>query len=404
MRGAALLLGVVALAGCVGARPVVDSSRGGTEEGSRLSPAGELGRRIFFDPGFSASGKMSCGSCHSPDCAYGPPNGLAVQLGGPELKTPGLRAVPSLRYTLARTPRWSHPRPVSVAEQAIEKDNGPAGGFGWDGRFDSLHEQAGFPLTAASEMASNERALLARLREPQYAATMRKAFGDGVLDDAAKATAAMRMALERFELEDTTFHPYTSRYDAYLEDRGTLTAQELRGLALFNDTSRGNCGSCHLAAKGADGSHPLLTDYQFEAIGVPRNREIAANRDARFFDLGLCGPLRTDAAVGNQTYCGMFKTPTLRNVAGRRAFFHNGRFHSLKETLAFYVERDTDPAKWYGRHAGLAYDDLPVKLRGNVDRTNLPFASAQPVWNEREMEDVLAFLRTLNDADVKVVQ
>src|ERR1700761_2919645 len=63
-----------------------------------LSPAATLGKQIFFDPSLSASGKLACGTCHDPRYAYGPANGLAVQLGGPELKDPGPRAVPSLRY------------------------------------------------------------------------------------------------------------------------------------------------------------------------------------------------------------------------------------------------------------------------------------------------------------------
>src|SRR5437879_104798 len=56
-----------------------------------------LGRIMFSDPSLSASGKMSCATCHSPDHAFGPPNNLAVQLGGKELKILGTRAVPSLR-------------------------------------------------------------------------------------------------------------------------------------------------------------------------------------------------------------------------------------------------------------------------------------------------------------------
>jgi cytochrome c peroxidase len=374
----------------------------------RISEQAALGRKIFFDAGFSASGRMSCASCHDPKFAYAPANGRAVQLGGLALKTPGFRAVPSLRYTLARTPIWAHPRPASVAEQVLETDNGPTGGFDWDGRFNSLHEQAAFPLTSKSEMAASDALMLARLRSAAYAEPMRRAFGGDVLDGREKAFAAMRMAIERFELEDASFHPYTSKYDAFLDGKATLTPQEQRGLALFNDAKRGNCASCHLSAKGADGSHPLFTDYQFEAIGVPRNAAIPANRSEEFYDLGLCGPLRKDAAAQNKSYCGMFKTPTLRNVASRAAFFHNGRFRTLKEALEFYVQRDTDPERWYGRGAASAsppYNDLPVALRGNVDRVTLPLArkpGEKPVWNDAEIDDVIAFLKTLNDADVAV--
>ncbi len=363
-----------------------------------------LGRRLFFDPGLSSSGKQSCASCHDPAYAYGPPNGRAVQLGGPSMHSAGLRAVPSLRYTLVRTPVWWQPRPDSLAERLIETDNSPRGGLGWDGRFNTLHDQAAFPLLTANEMASSKDALLRHLRSAAYAAELRHLFGADVLDDKEKAFAALRLALEAFELGDTSLHPYSSRYDLYLDGKATLTPQELRRLALFNDPQRGNCASCHISQRGADGSHPLFTDYQFEALGVPRNPEIAANRDPHFHDLGLCGPLRNDAAAANTKYCGMFKTPTLRNVAGRGAFFHNGRFHTLREALEFYVQRDTRPERWYTTRAVLPYDDLPAAMRVNVDRTTLPLTGHRgeaPVWSAAQIDDVIAFLTTLTDADVR---
>jgi cytochrome c peroxidase len=105
-----------------------------------------------------------------------------------------------------------------------------------------------------------------------------------------------------------------------LDGKLLLSPRELRGLALFEDPQRGNCASCHPDRKGVDGSHPLFTDYQFEALGVPRNPQIQANAARGYFDQGLCGPLRSDQATQHQ-YCGMFKTPTLRNVATRRVFF-----------------------------------------------------------------------------------
>src|SRR5258707_3418997 len=73
---------------------------------AELSAVAQLGRKMFFDPSLSGSGQMSCSSCHSPAHAYGPPNDLAVQLGGPDLKRPGLRAVPALRY-LEHAPNFS---------------------------------------------------------------------------------------------------------------------------------------------------------------------------------------------------------------------------------------------------------------------------------------------------------
>ena len=61
-----------------------------------------VGRAMFFDPSLSASGQMACSSCHDPAHGFGPPNALDVQIGGKDLKQPGLRAVPSLTYLQGR--------------------------------------------------------------------------------------------------------------------------------------------------------------------------------------------------------------------------------------------------------------------------------------------------------------
>src|SRR6185436_15728012 len=95
------------------------------------------------------------------------------------------------------------------------------------------------------------------------------------------------------------------------------------------------------------GAFPAFTDHGHIAVGVPRNRELPANRDAGFHDLGLCGPERRDL-VDRPEHCGAFRTPTLRNVALRQAFFHNGVLHTLDEVMLFYVTRDLDPKRWYG--------------------------------------------------------
>jgi len=361
-----------------------------------------LGRRLFFDPSLSASGRQSCASCHSPAHAYGPPNGRAVQLGGADGQHAGMRAVPTLRYTLNRTPIWFHEQAVSLAERLTENEP-PAGGFTWDGRFDRLRDQASFPLENPNEMANaSDAAIASELRAAPYADAMRRLFGRAVLDDAHAASAAARYALERFELTDPSFHPFTSKFDAYLDGAATLTASELRGKKLFDDPRGGACMICHLDGRGANGAHPIFTDYQFEALGVPRNPEIPANRNPHFYDLGLCGPLRTDQA-SVATFCGLFKTPTLRNVATRGVFFHNGRFHTLRDALRFYVERDTDPQKWYpaGPSGSVqTFDDLPARYRTNVDRTDRPLGArrgARPIWNEADISDVIAFLTTLTD-------
>jgi cytochrome c peroxidase len=392
LLGAAFFLVVCALPGAGSVGP----------DATRDAAVAALGKQLFFDPSLSASGRMSCATCHSPAYAYGPPNARAVQLGGRDMQQAGLRAVPTLRYTLDRTPIWFHEQSVSEAERLVENEP-PAGGLGWDGRFDHLRDQAVFPLFNPSEMANaNPASVVAKLRAAPYAPDFRSLFGGSILSDARASLAAALYAIERFELTDPSFHPFTSKYDAYLDGFATLTAQEARGKKLFDDPQRGGCAICHLDQKGANGAHPVFTDFQFEALAVPRNPEIPANRDVHYYDLGLCGPLRKDKSTVT-AYCGLFKTPTLRNVATRRAFFHNGRFHSLREALRFYVQRDTDPQKWYpARRDGSVdeYDDMPVKYRFNVDHTDPPLTrkrGERPIWDERDISDVIAFLRTLSD-------
>ncbi len=381
------------------------SAAAGPKAPAPVSRLAALGRRIFADRSLSASGRLACASCHSPAHAYGPPNGLAAQLGGRRLDRQGLRAVPSLRYTLNRTPRWHAPYTADPAERYREGREPPSGGFGWDGRFDTLRAQAAYPLLAPEEMANaSEAAVAAELRAAPYADAFRELFGERVFTEPHAAFTAALKAIERFEFEDPSFHPYTSRYDAYLDGKAKLTARERRGLDLFDDPAGGNCASCHPDKKGADGSHPLFTDYEFEALGVPRNRELRANADPAHYDLGLCGPLRRDQAA-NTEYCGAFKTPTLRNVATRKAFFHNGRFHRLRDVLRFYASRDTDPQRWYPRDRSgrvETFDDLPPTLRENVDRGDAPLNRSRgepPLWSDADIDAVLAFLGTLTDSD-----
>jgi cytochrome c peroxidase len=376
------------------------------ELGTPPQPAlAELGRQIFFDPLLSASGRMSCATCHDPAHAYGPPNGRAVQLGGPGLDREGARAVLSLRYVLNRTPAWSKEYISSPIERMIEPNEPPSGGFGWDGRFTTLRDQATFPLLSPDEMANTDAAqIAAKLAQAPYADRFRALFGEKIFNDPQVAFSSALAALERFELDDTSFRPYNSRYDQYLDGKVALTKQEQHGLALFDDPAAGNCAACHTDKKGADGSHPLFTDYQFEALGVPRNDELVSNASSGFYDAGICGPIRIDQA-DQQQYCGLFKTPTLRNVAIRKVFFHNGRFHDLRDALRFYVRRDTEPNLWYPVAIdGNAeqFNDLPPAQRGNIDVTDEPLTrheGAAPAWSDADIEDVIAFLETLTDRD-----
>lgn len=366
---------------------------------AHLSAQAALGQRIFFDASLSASGRMSCASCHSPAHAYGPPNGLAVQPGGADMRQAGTRAVPSLRY-LTFTPLFSRHFYTPASEDS--EDEGPTGGFTRDGAATSLHQQAAVPLLHANEMANtNEEAVVAKVQHGAYAQAFTRVFGTAIFSHPDQAFRDIGLALEAFQTEDPSFHPYTSKFDAALLGHAKLTLQEMRGYALFNNPQKGNCAKCHIDTPGPGGRPPAFTDYSFAALGVPRNPEIPANSDPAYFDLGLCGPYRHDLAK-ETGYCGMFKTPTLRNVATRTVFFHNGRFHRLEDVMHFYAERDTQPRKWYPVVAGKldAFDDLPPRYRNNIDHIDAPMDRSRgekPSLSEAEIRDLIAFLKTLND-------
>jgi cytochrome c peroxidase len=398
-----------------------------------LTAAAELGKKIFYDKSLSASGKLSCSTCHNPDNAYAPANNLAVQLGGLKMQEQGGRAVPSLRYhehapafsigpdtkpdeddkvaAKAAADAKANPTPASeraakasMAPAAASQEVVPQGGFDWDGRALNFTDQAGGPLLAPNEMANKDtQTLLAKLKAAPYAKDMVTLFGPGVFTSPNLALGEAYYALAIYQREDRSFHPYDSKYDYYLAGKVQLSEQEKRGLDLFKDPKKGNCATCHIEKPSRDGIlPPAFTDYQFEALAVPRNKDIAANSDPKYFDLGMCGPWRKD--VAKQTnYCGYFKTPSLRNAATRQVFFHNGVFHTLEDVVHFYIERETNPEKWYahGKDGEIKkYDDLPADYQANVDKTDAPFDAkpdSKPVLNDDEVKDIVAFIKTLND-------
>jgi cytochrome c peroxidase len=391
-----------------------------------LSAMAQLGRLVFFDKGLSASGKLACASCHDPADHYGPPNGLPAMLGGPTLASQGVRAVPSLMY-LERQPNFSigpdneenetvsltqmaalgqdAPRAEKTAQTTAQSavNMVPQGGLFWDGRADTLQAQALYPLLSPFEMdGGSVDAVAAKLQRAPYAPRMLQLFGPAVFRDPRLAVAEALFAVARYQIEDPRFHPYTSKFDYWLEGKARFTPAELRGYQLFNDPAKADCGGCHLDKPTPDGLPPMFTDYQYEALGAPRNPALSANRDPAYFDLGICGPYRADMRRETQ-YCGMFLTPTLRNVATRHVFFHNGVFHTLQEVMDFYNFRDTEPQRIYPRAADgkvEKFNDIPPRYRANADVTDPPFnrtPGEKPAMTAQDEADIIAFLRTLTD-------
>jgi cytochrome c peroxidase len=445
----ALSVALLALTACDGKKSAATATA--STAGLRtpaLSIQAQVGQLAFFDKNLSGARNMSCASCHDPQYAYGPPNSISVQLGSDITQT-GARAVPSLRYRES-TPAFSQdaPNPDGVTS------NSPGGGFMWDGRGTTMAAQVALPLLNPVEMNNTSReAVVKAVRDGAYAGLFKQAFGAGILDNTDAAFDALGTAIQALETEDLSFHPYSSKYDLYVFNKigGTLTPAERRGEVLFHSTGVSNCSGCHYTGANFNGNSGLMTDFTYQALGAPRNDRsipnnpdpIPANDDPRYFDMGLCGPFRTDhmpatPATANP-YCGMFKVPVLRNVATRGAFFHNGVLHSLDQVVNFYNTRDTNPEYWYPAHSDSAgtgtaqanpawalqptsvpgatvdrYNDLPHAQEGSIDE-EVPLGTGEggdktlasgtrprapgspPVMTPQQIADLVCFLGTLSD-------
>ncbi len=376
-----------------------------------------LGRAMFNDPGLSAGGRLACASCHDPAAAFGPNARTPSPFADADPAHAGTRAIPSLRYAQFAGRFTEH---TIDDEETHGVDGGPTGGFTWDGRADTAREQALIPLFDAREMGNADAAALARrVAAAPYAAQFRQAFsapGRDVFSDPRQVVAWAALAFEVFE-QGPEFAPFDSRYDRFLAGRETLSPAELRGLALYRDAGKGNCDTCHPSRRSSSGRAPLFTDAGFIAVAAPRRAGLpplsasaalhppAAQARGAEVDLGLCRSGRAGLA-GDPAFCGRFRTPTLRNVALRTSFFHNGSVHSLRDAVAFYATRDTDPARWYSRNADgsvRVYDDLPAGMAAFVNR-EIPFEplpGGKPRLDDRDIDDLVAFLKTLSDADVQ---
>ena len=347
-----------------------------------------VGEKLFNEVKLSASGRQACASCHVKARGHADAEGVFLPLGGPGLDQQGLRSSPTLHYLNSNT------------AFRLDAQGKPEGGFTWDGRADSRVLQASAPLLAANEMAQPDAAAVVRaVRSLSYFNALQLAYG---LDAAAgdpQVLQATLQALADYQAGDTDYQPYTSKFDFVQQGRASFTVQEARGLAAFNDAQRGNCQSCHSSSAPAGQAAALFTNFGYFALGVPRNVSLAT-ADPGFFDMGLCGPLRTDLAHRTDL-CGLFKVPTLRNVAVTAPYFHNGAVATLEEAVSFYATRDIDPARWYPTLGGVVqrFNDLPPAYRGNVTQ-QAPFGlvpGAAPRLSAQDVADIAAFLRTLTD-------
>ena len=246
-------------------------------EDNPITKAGfELGRKLFYDPGLSSTGDISCGTCHAQAHAFADHNtpfsagvhGLIGNRNAPP--TVNLMWMPELM---------------------------------WDGRFPELLHMPTGPITDPIEMDMDMDALVAYLNQHEdYPALFEAAFGESLATE-----EHMLKAMAQFQGSIVSAR---SKYDDYDLGRDVLDAKEMRGLEIFE----AKCSTCHPA--------PLFTDHSFRSNGL----------SDRTNDTGRM------AHTGIQEDNGKFKVPSLRNVRLTHPYMHDGQFFTLRQVLDHYSE------------------------------------------------------------------
>lgn len=264
----------------------------------------ELGKILYFDPRLSATGTVSCNSCHnvmlSGDDNRATSFGIKGLLGG--------RNAPTV---------WN------ATFQSVQF---------WDGRAKDLEEQAAGPITNPIEMGmeSHDLAVDNLKKISGYAELFAKAFGDDMItiDRVTKAIAAY---------ERTLITP-NSAYDLYKKgDKTALNEQQMRGMQAFQNTG---CTACHSGLNFSGPQLPIGTGFYQKFPTIP------ASKYEAMYD--LTADLGRYDVTGKESDKNMFRVPTLRNIAITAPYFHNGKVATLEEAIKVMAKtqlgRDLDDA------------------------------------------------------------
>ncbi len=247
-----------------------------------------LGRRLYYDPVLSSDKTVSCATCHGPQTGFTDTHPVSLGVGGKK----GARHAPTVINSAYNSEQF------------------------WDGRAPSLEEQAKGPIANPVEMAMTHADVVERLQaDATYVSLFKQAWGTEniTIDLVAKSIGSF----ERTVLSGNS--PFDRFY--YGHDKKALSASAQRGLKLFMDPKKANCEVCHTIGK----DYALFTDNKFHNLGV------GADINGNMVDLGRFGITKNEADWG------AFKTPTLRNIAQRAPYMHDGTFPTLKDALGHYI-------------------------------------------------------------------
>lgn len=275
-----------------------------------------LGKMLFFDPRLSGAQNMSCASCHNPSFGW---------------ETPVDRAVGAANVPLGR----SAPATLNLAWA------GPL--FFWDGRAHSLEDQSGGPIIAAAEMNSSFQQVIDRLsRVKGY-----KSWFDTLFPGEGMTEATIRRSIATYE---RTIVAGWAPFDRWVEgDATAISPAAQRGFALFSGDA--DCSSCH--------SGWNFTNGEFNDIGLP---------DA---DIGRAG-VTQDVKDAHK-----FKSPSLRNIALRAPYMHDGSLLSLEAVVRHY-------------------------MAGGVNRPTQAVEIQRFKLTDQQVGDIVAFLNSLTEEETVV--
>lgn len=286
----------------------------------------ELGRFLFYDSILSRDKSFSCASCHRQENAFADNKKFSIGIDG---KLMSRNTLPL--FNLA----WYE-------------------GMFWDGRAATIEEQVFQPVSAHDEMDLNWKIAVKRIKSNKfYKSKFEAAFGQVPID-----SILIAKAIAQFE---RTLISSNSKYDLVLKKLAYFTPDEYAGFEIMNDQTKGDCLHCHLTDANALGTNGKFSNNGLDAV----------TNIKEFKDFG-----KANASGKNEDY-GVFKIPSLRNIAVTAPYMHDGRFNTLEEVIDFYSE-------------GLNYSPTIDSKMGHIRTKG---AKLSPL----EKQQIIAFLHTLTD-------
>ena len=233
---------------------------------------------LFYDAQLSVTGTVSCASCHKQSLGFSDDQSVSRGVRGEN----GSRNAPSI---------------INTAYQAS---------WFWDGRARTLEEQITSALTSAAEMDADTAKLHVYLeKSPVYPLLFRDAFGD-------RSPMSIERTVEAIATFCRALVSGNSRYDQYaMGNPNALSTDEKAGMNLFF-SEKTKCASCHSGFN--------FSDNKYHSIALR----------AHYYDKGRA------LVTGRERDIGMFKTPTLRNVAVSGPYMNDGTFTRLEDIIEHY--------------------------------------------------------------------